>query len=134
MITDLITDLYIEKTYSDQECEAFFLIESNQPTKTFVCNRYICKENSITTYEVEIQTDLLEPSSPVYVGNGKKIRDMASNTVQPKPLVDKAVGPDFDTQESKSNQFSGLTFDHVKNDEKLVSIAGVTLENFNSLL
>lgn len=46
--------------YYDKECETYFVIESS--SETLVCNRYVHKDSSAVTFQVEIPTDIKMPS------------------------------------------------------------------------
>lgn len=62
-------NLIVSQKY-DCECEAYFVIESNKSSKTFVCNnRYVHKDSPIVTCKVEIQTDIIEISSPIIINS-----------------------------------------------------------------
>lgn len=121
----------VEKTFCDQECEAYFLPDSKEPLKLLICNRFTYVESSKITCEAEIQTDIVEISSPVKISNRKKFKDVECNTAK-KTFEDKCIGSGEATKEVESKYFSG--FESIKRKQQLLDLAGVSFGTFKFLL
>ncbi|XP_058809330.1 uncharacterized protein LOC131674589 [Phymastichus coffea] len=125
----------VEKKFCDQECEAYLLIDSKEPSKLFICNRFTyvqsSSQSSTITCEAEIQTDIVEICGPVKITNRKKFKDFECNT-EIKTFEDKCIGPSIESEEVKSKYFSG--FECIKKKQQLLDLAGVTFATFNFLL
>ncbi|XP_033220300.1 uncharacterized protein LOC117174947 [Belonocnema kinseyi] len=118
----------------DQGCQVDFLSSDTEQTSTFICNRYIYG----TKYcDAEVQTELAEAPVLITIKNRIKMKDVGYQCGPSLAnLVDKSVGSNEATiaaaHNKKERHFSGVS--SIKNDEGLLSLAGVNFTTFRFLL
>lgn len=66
----------IQKSYSDQSCQADIFSQCYENQQTFICNQYI----GIWTCDVEIQTEINEVTGLVQIKNIRKYKEKGTNT------------------------------------------------------
>ncbi|KAK0177007.1 hypothetical protein PV328_001099 [Microctonus aethiopoides] len=116
----------------DHACQVSIIFRDSisEPTKSFTCNRYSFKEESS---DAEVQTDIYK--GDIVVIPSQKMNKHKKCGTPHKEFVDASIGPDSEFSQCKSdvkNYFGGYA--SIKNVEQLLDLAGVTEENFDTLL
>ena len=111
-----------EVTHFSQECQVNFLLNTNESSKTFVCNRFV--NNNVC--DAETQTEISTYQRIVFT-NRKTVSNKKCGT-DSKEYADKCIGSSTNIEEIKARGFIGI--ESIKNDDQLVDLAGVTFNTF----
>ena len=120
---DLSEEIIMRKTY-DKKCQVNFILNCEDPGKTFICNRYVnvatATDNVKIINEVEIQTDIVLTSA-IVIPSQKKMKNKQCNTIT-KVYVDEAVNVTSEELDIKRS-FNGYV--SVKKEDQLLDLARV---------